>query len=543
MPVSPAEDVREKQNFIQSYLAASNGILDVYNQEELAVMMAMTNNAEETIPDESMAALYIAIAIGAQCRASCKLDLQYAKKYFYLGQKAAFQSMVEDPDIAITRCFVLMAFYMLGACRRNAAFMYIGIAAKSAYALGLHVPEHYSNTTSAEQHLRSRFWKSLRTIDIITNTSMGRLTASPPMSVEPEAFEISTKETLSHRELCLDATYRFTSMMDQIFHDILEAKSIDVNTGEKYLEKLNTLSATLPHGLRKFSATPASTLSGEEPLIGNIHVSCSYYWAVMLVTRPFLMYRLTCSQSTTTWSSPPDISRVDPSVSKLARICVWAGVHVAQNCHRLLKPGSLIHNLCILKSWIFSTSLVLGFSMLIPDDSSFDVSDAFTQSREVLHMLTKASPQAERYYDVMNSFAEAIYRHRQNRAIERRKTHQNLLMDILSLDSDEASDQQQVLHLAPGNTSSLRRGELPGLGANMPSQLQSGDDVPHDFFPGREDNGYRAPMEAPLSYSASTYHMQPPSDTTLAENWNTAWWDDFAMEVSQTLPFDCGFEL
>lgn len=169
MPVSPAEDVREKQNFIQSYLAAvcllptwrsstdprqSNGILDVYNQEELAVMMAMTNNAEETIPDESMAALYIAIAIGAQCRASCKLDLQYAKKYFYLGQKAAFQSMVEDPDIAITRCFVLMAFYMLGACRRNAAFMYIGIAAKSAYALGLHVPEHYSNTTSAEQHLR-----------------------------------------------------------------------------------------------------------------------------------------------------------------------------------------------------------------------------------------------------------------------------------------------------------------------------------------------------------------------------------------------------
>lgn len=38
----------------------------------------------------------------------------------------------------LVRVFLLMSFYMLGACRRNAAFMYLGVAARAAVALGLH---------------------------------------------------------------------------------------------------------------------------------------------------------------------------------------------------------------------------------------------------------------------------------------------------------------------------------------------------------------------------------------------------------------------
>jgi hypothetical protein len=38
----------------------------------------------------------------------------------------------------MARIFLLMAFYMLGECRRNSAFMYLGVAVKAALALGLH---------------------------------------------------------------------------------------------------------------------------------------------------------------------------------------------------------------------------------------------------------------------------------------------------------------------------------------------------------------------------------------------------------------------
>lgn len=127
-----------------------NGFLDLYTPAELSSLLAETHQAQD-IPNEQTAALYIVIAIGGQFRASSQLDLYYSRKFFELGQKAAFLGMAEDPSLTLTRTFILMAFYMLGACRRNAAFMYLGIAAKSAYALGLHVTEHYASLEGQDQ--------------------------------------------------------------------------------------------------------------------------------------------------------------------------------------------------------------------------------------------------------------------------------------------------------------------------------------------------------------------------------------------------------
>jgi hypothetical protein len=54
----------------------------------------------------------------------------------------------------MVRCFLLMTFYMLGACRRNAAFMYLGIANQASSALGLHVTEQYRHFDLDEKILR-----------------------------------------------------------------------------------------------------------------------------------------------------------------------------------------------------------------------------------------------------------------------------------------------------------------------------------------------------------------------------------------------------
>lgn len=86
-----------------------------------------------------MAILYFVIAIGGQCRGSSPSDFQYAAKYFAKGQQYAFEGMLKDPSVNMIRAFLLMAFYMLGACHRNAAYMYLGVASKAAAALGLHI--------------------------------------------------------------------------------------------------------------------------------------------------------------------------------------------------------------------------------------------------------------------------------------------------------------------------------------------------------------------------------------------------------------------
>lgn len=85
------------------------------------------------------------IAIGAQCHAGDQSKLHLATSYFTRAQKAVFTGMLQAPSVNLARAFVLMAFYMLGACDRNAALMYIGVASNISIILGLHSPEDYQH--------------------------------------------------------------------------------------------------------------------------------------------------------------------------------------------------------------------------------------------------------------------------------------------------------------------------------------------------------------------------------------------------------------
>lgn len=78
------------------------------------------------------------IAIGAQSCLNEPTTVQIERFFTTRGQRRTFANFLEDPSMDLVRAFLLMSFYMFGACRRNAAFMYLGVAARSAVALGLH---------------------------------------------------------------------------------------------------------------------------------------------------------------------------------------------------------------------------------------------------------------------------------------------------------------------------------------------------------------------------------------------------------------------
>lgn len=74
--------------------------------------------------------------------------------YFRESQSQAFSGMLEDPDIDMVRTFLIMSFYLLGECRRNTAFLYLGIATRAAVALGLHSRETYADMDDPKHQLR-----------------------------------------------------------------------------------------------------------------------------------------------------------------------------------------------------------------------------------------------------------------------------------------------------------------------------------------------------------------------------------------------------
>lgn len=93
------------------------------------------------------------IAIGAQCNRSID-DAAWAAKLFSYARKMALEGMLENPSLDLIRAFLLMAFYMFGACRRNSAFMYLGVASKAADILGLHSPVQYKHLSQEAKNSR-----------------------------------------------------------------------------------------------------------------------------------------------------------------------------------------------------------------------------------------------------------------------------------------------------------------------------------------------------------------------------------------------------
>lgn len=125
----------------------------MFNRAEVEQLLLPDDNIPHNLSPQRQAGILLAIAIGAQCESAVSAET-VGQPFFRLAQARAFDEMLENPDLDMVRVFLLMAFYMLGACRRNAAFMYLGIATRAALALGLHCRESYDNLDDASSQLR-----------------------------------------------------------------------------------------------------------------------------------------------------------------------------------------------------------------------------------------------------------------------------------------------------------------------------------------------------------------------------------------------------
>jgi hypothetical protein len=140
----------------------SNGLLDLYTWDEVRHLLhaesrTTTQGTPPTPPSLTLldlASLYLMVAVGAQCYGPTKEAVIWAAGLFSYARKLAFAQMLENPSLDLVRVFLLMAFYMFGACRRNSAFMYLGCASRAADILGLHESTQHKHTNPSTRNAR-----------------------------------------------------------------------------------------------------------------------------------------------------------------------------------------------------------------------------------------------------------------------------------------------------------------------------------------------------------------------------------------------------
>ncbi|XWW99831.1 hypothetical protein V2A60_007844 [Cordyceps javanica] len=147
-------DEEQRSSFVEVYHTSTGGFLDLFSHEELKqISLIPGEERPEHVHRHIEAVASAAIAIGAQCKSPLESQ-QVGQAYFRRAQRKAFSGMLEDPNLNIVRVFLLMAYYMLGSCRRNSAFMYLGIASRAAVSLGLHSKDSYEDMSDVNRNNR-----------------------------------------------------------------------------------------------------------------------------------------------------------------------------------------------------------------------------------------------------------------------------------------------------------------------------------------------------------------------------------------------------
>lgn len=196
---------------------------------------------------------------------------------------------------------------------------------------------------------------SLCVIDLLASSILGRPAATaallPQDREDPrELYQAATSPT----EASLVASYRLALILEEIISRLYSEKAASTETADLLLAKLNRWSSHLPGSLRTSLPASEDPDTAQERIIGNMHVACSYHFAVILVTRPFLISTLSIRlarlhQSLSSIGEASDALEEDPAHSRLAAACIDSAVYMLQTCLEVYDSNFLLRNMGILK--------------------------------------------------------------------------------------------------------------------------------------------------------------------------------------------------
>lgn len=193
---------------------------------------------------------------------------------------------------------------------------------------------------------------SLCVLDLLVSSILGRPSAISPLLPGRQDEHVSIASSLTEPRLAASQNLAF--ILDEIINSLYGEKAASAESADKLLGKLNSWSEFLPQSLR----TPLEHENGsnvQKHTLGNMHVACSYHFAVILVTRPFLIsalsVRLARTHHSLSMGGPSEAPEEDPAHSRLAAACIDSAVYMLQTCMEVHNSGLMLQNMCILK-WV-----------------------------------------------------------------------------------------------------------------------------------------------------------------------------------------------
>ncbi|CAG7981568.1 unnamed protein product [Penicillium nalgiovense] len=417
----PSND--EAQRLARQFVLATSPLLDLFDLEEfhprLANWVANPSGDEDTVSS----IFYLVLAIGAQVS---DIDQTVAEQYFGSGRQLAFSAFQETPSISTIQSYILVSMYMLGACRRNGAFMNLGIALRAAYAVGIHRKDANALFCGRERRARERVWKSLRMMDLFLSASLGRppATSDYDYDIREDALVLGeSQHHLTAGQQVSAAVISLCRIFERILTDVYMKQVISINVAETISNQHRAWVRTLPTILK----TQSERLENKsmENSLAAAHVFGSYYWSIILLTRPFLIYRV-AQYVRGKPDSSSETRNGSSRISLFADACVYSALRGLDVADDLSHYTSLPRRLPFLINSVFNSVIVLGAAFFADYDNLLPLEEGMNKAERFLGLFVPHDPHACRFLQIIKYLRAAVaeYVFRRNREWMDRRSKQ-----------------------------------------------------------------------------------------------------------------------
>ncbi|KAI1123593.1 fungal-specific transcription factor domain-containing protein [Nemania abortiva] len=402
----------------QSDIPKTSGLVDLFDTATLVPEIQSWASQTARPVDVTSAVHYLVLAIGSQCE-----DEQTATAYFLRGKHLTLSALSGNLSIGTVQAFILTTLYMLRSCQINAAYLFFGIAARAAYSIGLHRTEVNSRFGPEIHTRRDRLWKSVRVLDLYLSISMGRPPAAADSDCSVSYHSLSPDG--SERYDLLNASAQILSLVERIIWQVYSRRKISLQLTEGISRELRCWSRRWLAPLLR-AAEGCDERNDEEEnerereRTGACQVLSSYYYGVMLISRPFLMYELCKRLSEPSTARLVETNGSGSGRAKLANACIDAATLMIGLISDFVERRPADRRMPLIVSWLFTSSLVVGVGLI--GDFSRSLDKALSTSISSLEYLAQHDTHAAQYARIATSLRACATTHLEQRdAAERRR--------------------------------------------------------------------------------------------------------------------------
>lgn len=290
-------------------------------------------------PDDVNSAIhFLVLAIGLQ-----SVDGGLAHHYFVRARELALLHLTNDTSPSTVKAFLLVSVYMLRGCQTNGAFLYFGLAARASLSVGMHRTEINARFGNRAKMSRERLYKSLKVVDLFISVCLGR----PPALYDLDctvAYKVSPFDCTKETD-CLDDTLQILLIVETIVIEVYSRRKISLQLTNAISQQLKEWASLRLPRLLELVASPEQ-ITNLTKAIGACQTLSAYYYAIVLVSRPFLMfetYRRLAEKDPHRREQSEATAHARPGRAKLAEGCIDAACCLVDMVSIFCRSGAMPH--------------------------------------------------------------------------------------------------------------------------------------------------------------------------------------------------------